>query len=178
MMTETQKPRFVAALAELALLKPPKKFTPEEYLAWWNQLRSEWTLTEFQAACKTLADELEWFPTVYHFAQLRRRAAEESAADAWTRVLACVRNGDYRRGITVGGRADRVVATLGGYAALGMSNTADTHFREKRFAELWAEIGEVVEARKALPSASGPMRIGRPAAGSSVLGRLREGDGS
>ena len=170
MMTESEKPAFVAALAELALLKPPKTFTSEEYLAWWNQLRGEWTLTDFRAACRKFANELEWFPGLFHFAQLRRRAAEQCAAEAWTRVLVCVRRGDYRRGVTVGGRADRVVAVLGGYDALGMSNSADIHFREKRFAELWEEIGDVVEARKALPNASAPLRIG-PGGFQSLPGR-------
>lgn len=174
-MLNADMAKFTAALAELKALKPGPALTKEQFHAWWNHLRERWDLGEFQAACSKLADELDFMPNPYHFEQLRRRASEELAGEAWARVLACVRSGSYRRGVTVGWRADRVVAMMGGYATLGMSNTADVHFREKRFAELWGDVGDTVEARKALPNVSPPMRIGQQMASDPVLGRTRSG---
>jgi hypothetical protein len=150
MMTDDEKPHFVAALAELASLKPAAKLTALQYAAWWSAMRTTWTLQAFREACAHLASAVEFMPSPFHFEQLRK-ASEETAAEVWPRVLAFVRSGEYRYGAQLEGRAHRAVIAMGGYDALGMAETKDTHFREKRFAEIWEELGDVENARAALP---------------------------
>jgi hypothetical protein len=148
-MVERDKPAFLAVLNGIAAIKPNAKLTPESLDVWWAAMR-DWSLTDFRAAASHLIRTAEFFPSPYHFEQLRK-AGGQTAAEAWTVVIENVRRGAYRSGVTVGGRADRVVRAMGGYAVLGMSNPADTHYRERRFAELWEQLGEAEEVRAALP---------------------------
>jgi len=153
-MVERDKPIFVAVLNGLAAIKPGAKLTPEALDVWWAAMRG-WSLTEFREAAAHLAKTVEFMPNPFHFERVRK-AGEHTAAEAWSLVLANVRRGEYRNGISVGERADRVVRAMGGYHVLGMSSTADLHFREKRFAELWDQLADVEEARTAVPSLAAP----------------------
>ncbi|MEX2149019.1 MAG: hypothetical protein WD793_02290 [Steroidobacteraceae bacterium] len=152
-MIEQDKPAFAAALAELALLKPGAKLAKETYAAWWNALKADWSLPEFQAACRELTKTCEFMPSPYHFEQLRK-SVRQTPGEAWALVLANVRHGAYRNGVTVGGLVDRVVLAMGGYHLLGMTNSDQLHFRERRFAELWSQQFEADEVRAALPDLS------------------------
>jgi len=147
-MSEVDKRAFAAALAELAMLKRTE-LTSTAYAAWWSAMRSEWCIDDFRSACRQLAKECQFFPSPFEFEQLRK-AAGQTGADAWTAVLANLRRGAYRNGNTVGGRTDRVIAVMGGYAALGFASSGELHFRERRIAELWAELDEAETARAAL----------------------------
>jgi len=59
----------------------------------------------------------------------------------WQRVLTFVRAGDYHRGKTMGGRLDVVVRKIGGFQAIGLSNTNDASMRN-RFVEAWLDTSE------------------------------------
>jgi hypothetical protein len=152
-MTDADKPGFVSALAELSLLRPAGlKLTEAHFAAWWNAMRHDWTLAEFQRACANLAQSVEDFTIgPQHFAQLRRAASEQTAGEAWARVLQTVRTMHPREGASIEPRIDAVVRQLGGYGHLAMTNSDEMHFRAKRFAELWVESGDAEEARAALP---------------------------
>lgn len=161
MMTDADKPQFVAALAELVALKPGAALTPEQFGAWWNAMREEWTLADFRGACKRLARDCEFMPNPYHFEQLRKKAAEQSAGEAWEKVLHAIRTMYVREGASVDPKTDAVVRQMGGYAHLALSNSEDLKFRARDFQQLWADMGKVEEARTALPSAS-TLRINGP----------------
>lgn len=153
-MVERDKPAFVAVLNGLAAIKPGAKLTAESLDIWWSAMR-DWQLSDFRAAAAHLVRTIEFFPSPYHFEQLRR-VGGQTAAEAWAQVLQNVRRGEYRTGVTVGGRADRVVRAMGGYHVLGMCNSAEIHFRERRFAEIWEQLGEAEEVRAALPNLAPP----------------------
>jgi hypothetical protein len=146
MMTEDQKSAFVAALAELAALKPGAKLAKESYAAWWNIMRENWSLESFQGACIQLARDVEFMPNPYHFEQLRK-SARLTAGEAWTKVLAVARSNGRTSGDPL---IDKAVFALGGYRAIGMSETDKTHFLEKRFSEHYADIDVAIEIREAL----------------------------
>lgn len=125
--------------------------------AYWLALR-DWDLAAFEAAAAHLMATSEFMPRPAAFSALRK-AGEETPGEAWARALAYVRGG--YRGATPGGRVDRVVRAMGGYSVIG-GDIAGTPFREKRFVQLWNEIGGAEEVRQALPSVarlSGPQRV-------------------
>lgn len=161
-MTDADKPQFVAALAELAALKPGAALTPEQFGAWWNAMRDVWSLEEFRSACRKLAQDCEFMPNPYHFNELRKKAAEQSAGEAWEKVLHAIRTMYVREGASVGPKTDAVVRQLGGYAHLAMMPSEDLKFRARDFQQLWADMGEVEEARAALPSAKSTLKITGP----------------
>jgi len=162
MMADGDKSAFAAALAELALLKRAE-LTQASYAAWWRAMRFDWTIAEFRRACEHLAKSRDFFPNPYHFERLRATACG-TAASMWTAVLANLRRGEYRNGITIGGRTDRVIAAMGGYAALGLARSDELHFRERRFSEIWDELAEAESSRDALPEIAESRRsLGRNA---------------
>lgn len=155
-MTERDKPAFVAVLNGLAAVKPGAKLTTESYEVWWMAMK-DWSIEDFKAAAVTLIRTVEFMPSPFHFEQLRRRAGEHAADEAWSAVLANLRSGQYRRGETVGGKADRIVRAMGGYASLAMRDSQALHtFGARQFREFWDEIGEQEEARAALPHLAPP----------------------
>lgn len=115
--------------------------------AYWLALKS-WPLDEFEQAAGYLLANSQFMPRPADFTKLRK-AGEETAGEAFAKVLAYVRGN--QRGESPGGRIDRVVRAMGGYNVFG-GDVSGTPFREKRFAELWAETGEVEKTREALPS--------------------------
>lgn len=163
-MTEADKPQFAAALAELALLRPAGlKLTDAHFAAWWSLMRHDWTLDEFRRACATLALSCEDVVIgPQHFAQLRRKAAEQSGGEAWERVLETIRTMYVREGASIDPKTDAVVRQLGGYGHLAMMPSEDLKFRAREFQQLWQEMGEVETARAALPSVAPSKRLSGP----------------
>lgn len=164
-MTPADKPKFVATLTGLAQVKPGAKLTPEALEIYWLSLE-DWTLAEFQQAARHLAKNCEFMPNPYHFEQLRK-AGEPTAGEAWAEVRAALRRMDYNNPPSISPRIDRVIRAMGGYRDLALANTDTLPFREKRFAELWEELGEAEQVRAALPSfhekqprLSGPQQFG------------------
>lgn len=145
-MTEADKPMFVAALNELALLKPGAKLTESGYVAWWNALHRDWTLVDFQRACQRLQLECEFMPNPFHFEQLRQ-SQMLTAGEAWGLVRDAARSGgecpDHPR-------IRAAVRALGGMRAIGFTNTDQMQFLERRFAEHFQAIGDAQAAREVL----------------------------
>jgi len=146
-MTEDQKPAFVAALTELAALKPGAKLAKESYAAWWNAMRKSWTLEDFKAACEKLAREVEFMPNPFHFEQLCKQS-RTTPGEAWTRALEVGRHGGRTSGDAL---IDKAVQAIVGYRAIGMSEIDKTHFLERRFCEHFESIQGAVEIREELP---------------------------
>lgn len=152
-MTDADKPEFLRILNGLAAVKPGAKLTPEGLHLWWIAM-AEWSLPEFIAAASHIARTVEFFPNPFHFDQLRRTAAEQTAGDAWALVLAKVRTISPRETASVTPKIDAVVRQMGGYGHLACMTQEDLPHRQRRFTELWAECGEVEEAQRVLPSAA------------------------
>jgi hypothetical protein len=121
--------------------------------AYWLALKS-WPIDEFEAAAGHLMGTAEFMPKPAAFNQLRKTAGEHSAGEAWAKVLHTIRTKDLSSGVMVDRKTDLVVYQMGGYRALGMTNSDQMPWRQKQFNELWEHMGEVVEARKALPAAA------------------------
>lgn len=149
-MRDADKPEFVAVLNGLAAVKPGAKLTPEALDLWWIALAG-WSLAEFKAAAGHLALTVEFFPNPFHFEQLRRTAIEQTAGDAWAKVLETIRTMHPREGASIDAKTDRVVRNMGGYLHLACMTTDELQWRQKRFNELWAECGETEEAQAVLP---------------------------
>jgi hypothetical protein len=153
-VTESDKPMFVAALTELAALKPGAKLTPEAYAAWWNAMQS-WSLDDFRSACAKLRDRMEFMPNPYHFEQLRK-SSRLTAPEAWACVLDAARGNAPQ---LADPRVNAAVRALGGYHAISMSRTDQTHFLEKRFAEHYESISDAEDVRESVPNLAGPSRL-------------------
>lgn len=123
--------------------------------AYWLALR-DWDYTELEAAAGHLMRTAKFMPRPADFRELRK-AGEQTAAEAWVLVLQNVRRSEYRRGVTVGGRADLAVKGMGGYAALGKRNPDKLNeFGLREFREQWDEAADREEVRAALPSLTPP----------------------
>ncbi len=146
-MLETDKTSFAAILAGLAAVKPGAKLTPEALDVWWSSFR-DWTIEEFRSAAALLAKSHEFFPNPYHFEQLRK-AGRLTAGEAWAQVLEYVRGTALRQPDDP--RVLAAVRAIGGYHAIGMSKTDNTHFLERRFAEHYDAISDAHETREAVP---------------------------
>jgi hypothetical protein len=152
-MQTSDYPEFLRVVNGLAVMKPgANTLTPEALDMWWLSL-ADWTIEEFRAAAAQLAVSVEFMPNPYHFAQLRKKASTEVCGEAWGNLLLVIRRSGYGRE-NLSPKVERVIAAMGGWSVLSMMKTEELPFREKRFRELWEEIGDVDEARKALPSAS------------------------
>ena len=157
-MTPGDRPKFAATLAGLTAIKPGKGLTPEAMDLWWNAM-CNWSIEDFVEAASHLARTVEFMPSPYHFEQLRKSVAAEAGADAWAAVVHANRTGDRSQ---VSLQAERVVRAMGGWNALATMLTTDLPFREKRFRELWAEVGQIADAREALPALAAPDGTGAP----------------
>ncbi len=168
-MQPNDKPQFLAALNELAALKPGAKLTVEAYAGWWNALREHWTIDEFRSACAQLARTCEFMPNPYHFEQLRK-AGRLTAGEAWAAVREIART----RGTPhEDPRVNAAVHALGGYFAIGMTNTDQMPFLERRFAEHYESISDAEDTREAVPQIAGPprARLNGPQPITQLLGR-------
>lgn len=167
-MVDADKPRFLAVLNGLAAVKPGAKLTPEALDVWWTSMRN-WPIDEFRAAAAQLAKSCEFFPSPYHFEQLRK-AGEPTSGEVWAEVLELVRSGDYRQREHANPRVNAAVRAIGGWQAIANSNTEFTHLVEKRFAEHFEAIGDREDVREALPNLTGGPRLSGPVR--MLLGRL------
>ena len=149
-MRNSEKPRFCEVLAGLQLIKPGVKLTDAAYEIWWNAMRADWTIEEFTAAASHLASAVEFMPSPFHFAQLRK-ASKPTAAEAWAAVLKRCLN--WRNPIENPDVIDRAVAGIGGYRAIAMADTEHQlpHFQHK-FVAAYNELDGAVEVRQALPN--------------------------
>lgn len=138
--------------------------------AYWLALH-DWTLEDFEGAASKLMQTAEFMPKPAAFTALRRTAISDSAGEAWVQVLDKIRRISPRESATINPKIDAVVRQMGGYGHLAGTNSDQLDWMAKRFRELWAEAGEVEEARLALPSAGG-FRVTGPKSAASSLPRL------
>lgn len=166
-MQQADKPRMVEFLKGLAAIKPGVKLTTESYEIYWLALK-HWPFDEFKRAAVHLATQSEWMPNPFHFEQLRK-AGRPTSGEAWIKVLAHVRANAYRHGgVVVDELTDRAVAAIGGYHAIGMSESDKTHFLAAKFGEAYEAIQDAEDVREALPQIAGPSTLGKLARPVSV----------
>lgn len=169
-MQTTDFQRFKAVMAGMARVFSTEIDKPL-LDGYWLALR-DWEIADFEGAAAHLMANSKFMPKPADFNELRKKAAEQSAGEAWEKVLHAIRTMYVREGASVDPKTDAVVRQMGGYAHLALSNSEDLKFRARDFQQLWADMGEVEEARTALPSAS-TLRITGPQGAS--FGRLLEG---
>lgn len=171
-MQPADRIEFVKILNGLALTKPgTTKLAPEALNLWWNSMQ-DWSIDEFRSAANHLARAVEFMPNPYHFEQLRK-AGHETAGEAWQQVREMLPRLNWHERVSISPRVDRVVRAMGGYQALALTNTDNMPFREKRFRELWEELGDAEEARIALPSSAGRNCLTGPQSARNLLPGLR-----
>lgn len=125
--------------------------------AYWVALR-DWPMKDFELACAQLLKTSKFMPRPADFTQLRD-ASRLTAGEAWALVLDIARSGDYQHGhVLEDAQIAAAVRAIGGYHAIGMSNTDQTPFLERRFAEHYDAIGEREDIREALPAIAGEPR--------------------
>ena len=123
--------------------------------AYWLALEV-WSIEEFSAAAKHLMRCGRFFPRPADFEDLRRSATEHAGVEAWEVARRAARSaislGRVREDVTSGDPLiDRAVATVGGYGAIAMCESAWLHALERRFLQAYVEVREVAEIRAALP---------------------------
>lgn len=124
---------------------------------YWLALR-DWPLGEFEQACAHLVKTSQFMPKPADFTALRK-AANLSAGEAWELVREAARQGDNTTGDE---RADAAARVLGGFRAIGMTNSDQMHFLERRFCEHYDEICSREDTREALPKIAGEPRFDTP----------------
>lgn len=141
---------------------------------YWGAL-AEWTIEDFRAAANVLFKRCDWMPTPKDFEDLRRSATERAGVEAWEIARRSARSaialGRVRDDVTSGDvLIDRAVATIGGYGAIALCETAWLHALERRFLQAYVEVRDVAEIRAALPHfvARGALPARRSAGPSSV----------
>ena len=122
---------------------------------YWGAL-ADWTIEDFRAAANILFKRCDWMPTPKDFEDLRRSATERAGVEAWEVARRAARSaialGRVRDDVTSGDAlVDRAVATVGGYGAIAMCESAWLHALERRFLQAYVEVREVAEIRAALP---------------------------
>jgi hypothetical protein len=146
------RPEMARILVGLSQIKPGGKITPEALDIWWLAMQG-WPIEEFRAAAIHLARSVEFFPSPWHFEQLRK-AGGMTAGEAWAIALEHAK-GSYRAGPTVP-QVERAVAAMGGWQVIARSNLDGLPFLERRFAEHFSEIESREDVREALPAITGP----------------------
>ena len=122
---------------------------------YWGAL-ADWTIEDFRATANVLFKRCDWMPTPKDFEDLRRSATENAGVEAWEAARRAARSaialGRVREDVTSGDPLiDRAVATVGGYGAIAMCESAWLHALERRFLQAYVEVREVAEIRAALP---------------------------
>lgn len=153
-MQPNDKPKFLAVLNGLAAIKPGAKLTAEALTLYWNALAA-WSIEDFSAAAAQLARTSEFMPNPYHFEMLRK-ASRLTAGEAWADVRDIVRSGGTSHHDPL---VNQAVRSLGGFRSLGMTNTDQMQFLERRFCEHYESIGDAEDVREALPQLAGPPRF-------------------
>lgn len=175
-MTEEDFDDFCSVVVGFAELKGRSLSAAAIELYWRSMQR--WTLADFKIAAERLVLTSDFMPGPKEFEDLRK-AGRATAGEAWAEVLAHVRAGRYGgRGVVVSELVDRAVAAIGGYNAIGMSDSDKTHFLEKRFNEAFEQLQDAEDVREAVPQIaySGPAsrRLSGPQSASTLLARITE----
>jgi hypothetical protein len=176
-MNLADKPTFVKILMGLALIKPGPcaKLTDEALDLWWRSLAPTWTLIEFADAAAVLISTIQFMPTPYDFAQLRK-AARQTSGEAWTLAVAAshtaIECGQVKQNATSNNALiDKAVRAIGGYGAIALCDVRNLGFLERRFCEHFNAMSEAQDVREALPQLT--VDRGPPARLTAALQSLR-----
>lgn len=150
-MEPSEKAEMARVLVGLAQIKPGGKITQESLDIWWLAMQ-DWSLDEFREAATHLAKTVEFFPSPYHFEQLRQ-SKSMTAGEAWAVALKHAA-GAWRAGPSVP-EIERAVASMGGWRSIAMASTDSLAFVEKRFIDAFKELTERTESREALMALPG-----------------------
>lgn len=150
-MKANDRTKFLSIVIGFAELKGKSLSQPALEL-FWNSMQA-WTIEEFQSAANHLITTCEFMPTPKDFEDLRR-AGRPTAGELWAVILAAARTSDTD--VFVEPAAAKALAAIGGLRAVMMSNTDSTHFLERRFAEHFEQMRDVVDTREALPALASP----------------------
>lgn len=140
--------RFHAVLAGMAELYN-RDLSPVLLDAYWLALR-DWSLTDFEQVAGHLMGTATFMPRPADFNALRK-AGQETAAEAWVRV---VRQSPRWRTGEQGDEdplIDACIRAIGGNEVIAMTDVADLHWLEKRFTAAYDELRDATETRLALP---------------------------
>ncbi len=155
-MDSSDRPRFVEVLTGLAEIWRVD-LTKEAIEIWWRGMK-DWSIEEFRTAAGHLIKNSQFMPKPYDFEQLLK-AGETSAYEAWSLALEHAK-GAWRQGVLGESRIDRVVAMVGGYRAIALTDTDKLGFLERRFMAAYDDLSHSSGVRKALPKLTDRVRIG------------------
>ena len=129
--------RFRAVMAGMAKLYE-RELDSVLLDAYWLALR-DWALPEFERGAAELMRTSEFMPRPAAFNALRQKAAEKTAAEAW-----------FTSGTSADPLSNRAmkIAAQGRY--VGHISLDELPWVQKRFLDIYAELQEVGEARRAL----------------------------
>ena len=161
-MDSSDRPKFVEVLASFAAIKG-KDLTKEAIEIWWRSM-NDWPVDDFRDAAGYLIKNCQFMPTPYDFEQLRKQS-ETSACEAWSLALEHAK-GAWRQGVLGESRIDRVVAMVGGYRAIALTDTDKLGFLERRFMAAYDDLSHSSGVRQALPKLTDRTQLKD---GSSVL---------
>jgi hypothetical protein len=151
-MKPADRKAFLEIVIGFAELKGKPLSAPALELYW--RAMQDWDIANFRAAAEQLLRSCEFMPTPKDFEDLRK-AARMSSGEAWALVLDSIRGyGELPNDPAL----HAAVRALGGIRALGMLDSDQMPFLERRFAEHYEQIGERTEVRQALPDLSGLTR--------------------
>lgn len=148
-MIDSDKIEFARILSGLAEIRS-KPLSKEAMSMYWLAL-SDWSMDEFRQAAKHLLSHSQFMPTPYDFEQLRKEVSNETAGEAWEQVRSAIRHRHHSDATSINPKIDKIVRQMGGYTALGMTDSDQMTWREKRFFELWETESDAQEVRQALP---------------------------
>lgn len=168
-METTDFQRFKAVMAGMARVFGAEIDKPL-LDGYWLALR-DWQIADFEGAAAHLMGSSKFMPRPADFNELRKKASEQSAGEAWEKVLKAIRTMYVREGASVDAKTDAVVRQMGGYAHLALMPSEDLKFRARDFQTLWADMGEVEEARTALPNLTGGAKLSGPQGFGKLLER-------
>ncbi len=154
-MDSSDRPEFVRVLASLAAIKRVD-LTKDVYDLWWNALQC-WEIGDFKDAAGYLLKNCQFMPSPYDFEQLRKKG-EPSAHEAWAMALQHA-EGPWRNGVLGDARTDRVIAMLGGYRLVALTNSDKLGFLERRFLDAYNDLLDTGGVREALPNLTERARL-------------------
>lgn len=145
-MTPDDREKFLEIVIGFAEMKGKQLSTPALELYW--RAMQDWDIDDFRAAANMLVKSCQFFPTPKEFEDLRK-AGDMSAGEAWARARDVIRSGGSTSGDA---RTDAAIRILGGYDALGRTNSDQFQFLERRFCDHYEELSDRIEVREALPN--------------------------
>ena len=144
-MQPSDRKAFLEVVVGFAELKGKQLSAPALEL-YWNAMQG-WTIEDFRKAAAHLLQTCEFMPTPKDFNDLKK-AAMMTEGEAWAAVMKHLKGGYRSGGLTP--EIDRAVAACGGYRSLAMMDSEKLTFQERRFAQHYGDMNDVVERRAAI----------------------------